>query len=428
MSPTFSSLRRRDYRLFWAGMAVSNVGTWMQRVAQDWLVLHLPGGGPVPLGVTTGLQFLPFLLVSPLGGALADRLPKRQLLLATNTLMGVLPLVLGGLVLLDAAAVWHVYVLAFALGVGAALDNPARQTYVAELVGPDDLPNAVGLNSASFNAARIVGPAVAGVLIAALGTGPVFLLNAASFIGPVVALVVLRRRPEPARPRPGAPGTRLRDGLRYVRGRPDIVLVLVVLFVVGTFGLNFQMTTALMATEVYGRGASAYGLLGSIMAIGSLTGSLLAARRGRPRQRLVIGAALAFGALEVAAGLMPTYELFALSLIPVGMAALTFITAANAYIQVSVAPAVRGRVMALYLMVFMGGTPFGGPAIGWIGETFGARWSVSGGGLVSLVGTVVATVLLLRRRGLVIRPHLLPRPGLDVLPVRPLAAAHAKVP
>ncbi len=416
MSPTFRSLRIRDYRLFWSGMAVSNVGTWMQRVAQDWLVLELTGSGAA-LGLTTGLQFLPYLLVGPFAGVLADRFPKRLLLMATQVFLGLTALVLGVLVLTDVVAVWHVFVLAAALGLGTAVDNPARQAYVAELVGPDDLTNAVGLNSASFNAARVVGPATAGFLIVLVGTGPVFLLNALSFGAPLIALLLIRPGAAVARvARSGSGGglEMMRDGLRYVRKRPDILQVLAVVGVVGTFGLNFQMTTALVATEVFGKGAAEYGLLGSVMAVGSLTGALLAARRVHVRQRLVVLAAVVFGVLEVLCGLMPTYTLFMLFLIPVGMSALTLITAANSYLQGSVAPEVRGRVMALYLAVFMGGTQLGAPLVGWLGESYGARWSIIGGGLASVFGTLLATGLLTRHRGLVIRPHLLPRPHLDV--------------
>ncbi len=430
MSPTFSSLRVRNYRLYSSGMVVSNVGTWMQRVAQDWLVLQLSGGDGVALGITTALQFLPMALVSPWGGALADRLPKRGLLMATNTAMAALAVLLGVLDLTGVVEVWQVYVLAFGLGTAAALDNPARQAFVSELVGAEDLPNAVGLNSASFNAARMVGPGLAGLLIVLVGTGPVFLLNALTFLGPLVALRMMR--PAELRPSPpsGGGGGRVREGLRYVRGRPDVVLVLALLFVVGTFGLNFQMTTALVATQVFGKGAGEYGLLGSILAVGSLTGSLLAARRGRPRRRLVIEAALVFAVLEVAAGLMPTYPSFALSLVPVGVAALTFVTAANASVQLAVAPAMRGRVMALYLMVFMGGTPLGAPVIGWVGQTFGARWTLVGGGLLTLAGTLLATLVTMRRQGIVVRPHLRPRPHFEALgpdELEPTAASGPRV-
>ena len=239
MSPTFHSLRNyREYRLFWSGMLVSNIGSWMQRVAQDWLVLVTLGGGPAALGITTGLQFLPFLLVAPFGGLLADRLPKRQLLMFTNGFLGITGVTLGLLVVSDLAQIWHVYVLAFLLGVGTALDHPARNTFAAELVEPDDLANAVGLNSASFNAARLIGPGVAGLLIAAFDTGPVFLLNALTFSAPIVMLLVIGKNviKEPrAVPRSQR---RLVDGVRYVRRRPDLVMVMAIMFFVGTFGMN----------------------------------------------------------------------------------------------------------------------------------------------------------------------------------------------
>jgi MFS family permease len=404
-------------------MLVSNIGTWMQRVAQDWLVLVTLGGGPAALGITTGLQFLPFLLVAPFGGALADRLPKRRLLMFTNGFMGLVGVALGVLVVTGLAQVWHVYVLAFLLGVGAAVDNPARNTFATELVEPDDLTNAVGLNSASFNAARLIGPGLAGLLIAALGPGPVFLLNAVTFGAPIVALLILGKNVA-SEPRAVPRGERrLIDGLRYVRGRPDLVMVMAIMFFVGTFGLNFQMTTALMATGVFDKGPSEYGLLGSIMAIGSLSGALLVARRGVPRRRVIVGVALLFGMLEILAGLSPWYWLFALSLIPLGMAALTVITTANAYMQTSVEPEMRGRVTSLYLMIFMGGTPAGAPLIGWVAELLGARWSLLGGGIVTATGTLLVTVLLARRNGIVMRPRLRPRPGLRIT-LPPAEAAH----
>jgi MFS family permease len=393
VSPTFHALRHyRDYRLFWFGMLVSNVGTWMQRVAQDWLVLVTLDGGPAALGITTGLQFLPFLVVTPLGGALADRLPKRQLLMFTNGFMGLVALCLGVLVVTDTAQVWHVYVLAFLLGTGGALDNPARKTFVAELVEPDDVPNAVGLNSASFHTARLVGPAVAGLLIAGLGPGPVFLLNALTFSVPIAVLLVIGR--EHAEGPAGELGSRrLRDGLRYVRSRRDLVMVLAVMFFVGTFGMNFQMTMALMATGVFDQGPREFGYLGSILALGSLVGALLAARRRIPRSELIVGAAVVFGLLEMFAALSPAYWVFALSLFPLGVTALTVITTANAYIQTSVDPGMRGRVSALYLMVFMGGTPAGAPVIGWLAEVLGARWSLLGGGLLTAAGAAVIAVV-----------------------------------
>jgi MFS family permease len=405
MSPTFRALSNRNYRLYAAGGVVSNTGTWMQRVAQDWLVLQLTANSGTALGITTGLQFLPILLLSPYAGLVADRFPKRRLLQVTQLMMAAPALLLGVLAVTGVAQPWHVYVLAFVFGIGTAFDAPARQSFVSEMVGPEDLTNAVGLNSASFNAARIVGPALAGFLIAALGsgaeaTGWVIAVNALSYGAVVLALQRMRESeldtPEPAAKGPGM----IRDGMRYVRSRPDLMLILAIVFFAGTFGLNFQMTSALMATEVYDKGASEYGILGTTMAIGSLAGALLAARRGRPRYRLVVIAALAFGAFEIMAGLAPTYLTFMLWTPVLGISALTMITAANATVQLGSSPVMRGRVMALYMMIFMGGTPFGAPIIGWIGDTFGARWTLVGGGLGTILGTLLAAALFSRSQGL----------------------------
>lgn len=411
MSRTFASLRHRDYRLLWTGMLVSNIGTWMQRVAQDWLVLVVLDGGAQSVGITTGLQFLPFLLVAPLGGLLADRLPKRTLLISTNAFMGAAGLALGILVLTGTAEIWHVYVLAFLLGTGAALDAPARQAIVSELVDGDHVTNAVALNSASFNGARLVGPAVAGVLIGLVGTGWVFVINAVSFAAPILMLALLR----------GGRGTapvdldeaqdvlsRLRAGLAYVRSRPDLVLLLVIIFGVGTFGMNFQMTMALMATEVYHQGPSEYGLLGTVMATGTLSGALLAARRQVPKLGLVVAGALVFGVCELLAGLMPTYLLFAVALVPIGVAVMTVLTCANAYIQTTVEEGMRGRVLSLYMMILMGGTPAGAPVIGWVAETFGARWSLLGGGVLTLLTVAVSLVAFAPRMDFSLRPRWLP--------------------
>ena len=401
MSPTFRSLHNPNYRLYAAGSLVSNVGTWMQRVAQDWLVLLLASNSAAAIGITTGLQFLPFLLLSPLAGLVADRMSKRLLLQITNVGMALPAILLGALAITGVAELWHVYVLAFVLGVASAFDAPARQSFVSEIVAPDDLTNAVGLNSASFNAARIIGPAVAGLSIAALGsgvaaTGWVILANGLSYAAPVLMLHLLDQRalatPEPVSRAPGA----IRAGLSYVRGRPDLMLILGVVFFTGTFGLNFQMTSALMATQVYGKGPTEYGLLGTFLAVGSLAGSLMAARRVRVRHRMVVGAAITFGAIEVVAGLAPSYLLFALLCPIMGLCALTMITSANAFMQLHTDPGMRGRVMALYMMIFIGGTPLGAPAIGWVGEVFGARWTLIAGGLLTVLGTALSAALYLR--------------------------------
>lgn len=404
MSPTFRSLRNPNYRLYAAGGLVSNTGTWMQRVAQDWLVLQLTANSGAALGITTGLQFLPFLLLGPFSGLIADRVPKQRLLQLTNLGMAVPAAVLGVLAVTGSAQIWHVYVLAFVLGVAAAFDAPARQSFVSEIVDTDDLTNAVGLNSASFNAARLVGPGVAGVLIAAFGggavaTGWVILLNAVSYAAPILTLrgMDASRLDSPALTHRG-PGA-IREGFAYVRARPDLLLILGVVFSAGTFGLNFQMTSALMATEIFDKGPREYGLLGSFLAVGSLTGALLAARREQVRQRLVIISGLVFGALVTISGLMPSYLTFALLTPLIGISALTLITSANAYMQLHTEAGVRGRVMALYMMIFMGGTPVGAPVVGWIGEAFGARWTLILGGLLTIAGITLASLLFARARG-----------------------------
>ena len=408
MKSTFSALRIRNYRLFAAGSLVSNIGTWMQRVAQDWLVLELTGSGKA-LGITTGLQFLPMLLFSPMAGVFADRFSKRRVIAVSQVVLGVTAGLLGVLAIAGWVAVWHVYVIAFAFGTAAAFDTPARQAFVNEMVPTAMLPNAVALNSASFNLARMIGPALAGALIALLGsgaaaTGWVILVNAATYAAVLVSLK--RMYPGDLTPidRLVRGKGQIRDGLRYVSGRPDIMLIMAIVFSAGTFGLNFQMTTALMATEVFDKGAGEYGLLGSILAIGSLVGSLLAARREVARQRLVIGAALAFGAIEMVAGLMPNYLTFALLLPLCGVTALTLITTANALVQMSTDAAVRGRVMALYLAIFMGGTPVGAPMLGWIAERYGARWTMVGGGALTMLGTLIATAVFARSQNMRLWP------------------------
>jgi MFS family permease len=417
-SRTFTALKYRNYRLFATGSLLSNIGTWLQRVAQDWLVLALTGSAGA-LGITTGLQFLPVLLFSPFAGVLADRYAKRTVLNWTQTIMGATALLMGVLAVTNSITVWHVYVLTFVFGTASALDVPARQAFVNEMVDTPDLANAVGLNSASFNLARMIGPALAGVLIALMGsgvaaTGWVIILNGVSYAAVVVSLMLMRQSEmRPTKPIGRAKG-QLRDGIRYVRSRPDIILILAIVFCAGTFGFNFQMTTALMATEVFGKGAGEYGLLGSILAIGSLAGSLIAARRATPRQTTIVVFAVAFGLVEILSGLAPTYPLFALSQPLCGITSLLMVATANAFVQMSVSAEMRGRVMALYMCIFMGGTPLGAPILGWVAEQWGARWTLIGGGALTAIGTIAATALLAGRQGVSITAHLRPRPGLSI--------------
>ncbi len=406
MSPTFRSLHNRNYRLYASGAVVSNVGTWMQRVAQDWLVLQLTHNSGTALGITTGLQFLPILLLSPYAGLIADRFPKRRLLQVTQTMLAVPALLLGLLAVTGVAQTWQVFALAFVFGIGSAFDAPARQSFVSEIVGQDDLTNAVGLNSASFNLARMIGPALAGLLIAAFGsgvpaTGAVILVNALSYGAVIVSLQRMRESELHLSIRAERHRGMIREGVRYTLRRPDLMMILTIVFFAGTFGLNFQITSALMATEVFHKGAGEYGLLGTTLAIGSLSGALLAARRGRIRHRLVIAAAGIFGLAEVVGGLRPSDAACAVWTPVIGIASLTLITSANASFQMSVDPMMRGRVMALYMMVFMGGTPIGAPIVGWVGQTFGPRWTLVGGGLATVLGTLLAVLVFSRARGLI---------------------------
>jgi MFS family permease len=414
VSPTFRSLHVRNYRLYASGQLLANVGIWMQRVAQDWLVLELTDGSPTALGIAVGLQFLPMLLFSLWGGGLADRFPRRRLLMVTGTLMATLALALGALVLTGLATVTLVMVMAFVVGSVAALDSPARQAFVSEMVDVDDLPNAVALNTASFNLGRVFGPAVAGLLIAAVGTGWVFVINALGYAAVVLALSRIRHADLLTPAVPTRDGGNLREGLAYVRSRPDLMLVLAIAFFVGTFGLNFQLTIASMVTVEFGLGAAAFGVASTVLAVGSLAGSLAAARRGAPRVRLVVLAALAFGAAAVTVSLMPTYLAFVLALPLVGVGALTLINAAQSFLQLNSEPELRGRVLGIYTLLFMGGTPLGSPLVGWVAETFGPRWSIALGGIVSALAALAVAGIRLRQGGLAVRAHLRPRPHLHI--------------
>ncbi|MDK1472531.1 MFS transporter [Streptomyces sp. 549] len=401
----FSSLRIRNYRLFAMGQVVSNTGTWMQRIAQDWLVYSLTGSATA-VGLTVALQFLPMLLFGLYGGVIADRYPKRRLLFVTQSVMGLTGLVLAALTLSGAVQVWHVYAVAFALGMATVVDNPTRQTFVSEMVGPHQLRNAVSLNSANFQSARLVGPAVAGLLITAVGSGWAFLLNGLSFLAPIIGLLLMRTSElYPIAPVPRGKG-QLREGLRYVRSKPELMWPIILVGFIGTFGFNFPIWLVAFTENVFHMGAGAYGLLNVLMAVGSVTGALLAARRNSSRLRLLVGAAVLFGVLEIAAALSPSFWLFAALMLPIGMMGLTFNVTANSSVQLATDPAMRGRVMSLFMMVFVGGTPFGGPLMGWITDTYGARIGFLSGAVISLLAAVVVGLVLARLTGLRLRVDL----------------------
>jgi MFS family permease len=396
----FRSLRLYNYRLWFAGALVSNIGTWMQRTAQDWIVLtELTEYDAVAVGITLALQFVPQLLLLPWTGLIADSFNRRKLMLLTQLTSALLCLVLALLVLTGTVQLWHVYVLATLLGVSAAIDAPARQTFVAELVSDANLPNAVALNSASFHGARLAGPAVAGLLVAFVGAGWVFALNAVTFAAVIAAILFLRTGELRAAPRAKRAKGQLRAGFRYVRKRSDIVVILAIIFLMGTFGFNFAIFIATMSTVEFGRGAAEYGILSSVMAIGSVAGALLAARRERPRMRVVVLAAAGFGFACTAAAFTPTFELFAVSLTLVGVTSISLMTSANAYIQTTTPPMLRGRVMALYMAIFTGGTPLGAPLVGAVSNELGPRWALGVAAFAGILAAAVAVVWLFRYRG-----------------------------
>ncbi|MCI3241307.1 MULTISPECIES: MFS transporter [Streptomyces] len=394
-SSMFSSLRIRNYRLFFVGQVVSNIGTWMQRIAQDWLVLSLTGSATA-VGFTTALQFLPMLLFGLYGGVLVDRLPKRRALLFTQTAMALTGVALAVLTLSGHVQVWHVYLAAFAVGLATVVDNPARQSFVSEMVGPAQLQNAVSLNSANFQSARLIGPAVAGLMITGVGTGWAFLFNGLSFVATIGGLLLMRARELHVVERSPRGKGQLREGLRYVAGRPDLTWTIVLVGFIGTFGFNFPVYLSAFADDVFHAGAGAYSLFNTLMAVGSLAGALLAARRGTARMRVMIAAAVAFGGLELVAAVAPSLWLFALIMAPIGMFGMTVNVTANTSVQMSTDPVMRGRVLSLYMMVFMGGTPIGAPIAGWVTDAYGVRAGLAVGGAIATAAAVVVGLVLAR--------------------------------
>ncbi len=398
---TFRSLQGYNYRVWAAGALVSNVGSWMQRTAQDWIVLtELTHRNATALGIVMGLQFGPQILLLPLTGFVADHLDRRKVLFCTQAAMGLLALGLGLLVVTGLVQLWHVYIFAFLLGCAAAFDSPARQTFVAELVEERFLPNAVALNSTSFNAARMIGPAIAGGLIAGVGSGWVFLINAVSFVAVLCSLALLRTDElKPSHRAVSARGSFV-EGFRYVLRRPDLKVILFMLFLVGTFGLNFPIFISTMSVSVFHAGAGQYGLLSSMMAAGSVAGALMAAARAKPGIPVLLAGAATFGVGCAVAAMMPNYLAFGIVLFVIGLAAQTFTTSTNSLVQTSTEPGMRGRVIAILLAIALGGTPVGAPIVGWIADTFGPRWALGAGAAAGLLAATVAIVYLARRRRL----------------------------
>ncbi|MCD6008960.1 MFS transporter [Halomonas sp. IOP_31] len=395
----FRSLRIYNYRVWAAGALVSNVGTWMQRVAQDWLVLTvLTDHNASAVGITMALQFGPQLLLLPLTGYAADHVDRRRLIMLTQALLGLLALGLGLVTVSGVVTLWQVYAFALGLGCVSAFDAPARQTFVNDLVGEQYLSNAVALNSTSFNAARMVGPAVAGLLIAAVGTGWVFLINAVSFATVLGSLCLLRVQELHAAARPPRKAGDLTEGFRYVWRRRDLMAMLLMLFLIGTFGFNFPIYISTMSVSVFHGDAGQYGLLTSCLAVGSVIGALLAARRERPRVRLLCLTTLSFGIFCAAAAFAPNEYLFAAALAVIGLSALTFMTAATALMQLSTEPSMRGRIMALRIAVTMGGTPIGAPIVGWIADQAGPRWAMAVGAAAGIVAATIGGWLVLQAR------------------------------
>ena len=387
------SFRHRNFRILYPANALSNIGSWAQRVAQDWLVLELTNNSGAALGAVTAVQFAPVLLFSLHGGALADRVNKRKLLIVTNFLAGLSSIVIGLLVITENIQLWHVFVGGAFLGVVTAVDAPIRQAFTSELVGQSDVGNAVSLNSANFNAGRLVGPAMSGFLIARFSTGPSFIINGLTYLFVIAALLAMREKDLHFHKKEETLGT-VKEGIRYAMARPDLYVVMLLVFFAATFGLNFQIFNALMATREFGKGPASYGLLGTYIAVGSLTGALLSARLEKLRSaRFIIKLGILFSIAVLILSIAPTYIWYSLWLPFCGITALTMLISANSYVQTRSDPAVRGRVMGIYLLIFMGGTPFGSLLIGYLTELIGVRETVAACGAISLTAAVVIWII-----------------------------------
>ena len=405
MKAMFAALSLRNYRLYATGQVVSNTGTWMGRVTQDWLVYHiLTNDNSFALGVVTALQFMPTLVFGMYGGMLGDRFPKRKVLTVTQSVMAAISALSGLLIVFGAMRLWTICVIAFTFGVASALDAPVRQAFVIEMVGRDKLQNAVSLNSATFNASRMIGPAIAGLLIEAFGTAPAFFVNAFSYLAVIASILAMSASELWPAPLVARARGQLREGLAYVKSRPELMLPVLLMGFIGTFGFNFQITNALVAQGVFHRGAGSYGLLSTAQALGSVAGALTSARRRkRPRIRVLIVAAVIFAVLEAVSGFLPSYTLFMIWLIPIGGSGILLATACNSMLQLSSAPHMQARVMALYTTVFVGCAPIGSLMVGWLGDQVGPQWSLFFGGMISLAAALGSAVYYLRSQRLEIR-------------------------
>lgn len=415
----FRSLRSFNFRVWTTGSLVSNVGTWMQRTAQDWLVLtQLTHHDASAVGIVMALQFGPQLLLLPWTGFAADHFNQRKLLMATQASMGLLALALGGLTIAGAVELWHVYLFAFLLGCASAFDAPVRQTFVGELVTDDDLHNAVALNSTSFNAARMIGPAVAGLVIASIGTGWAFVINGASYAAVMISLALLRVTELKVQARARAAKGSFAEGLRYVWARPDLLAILAMLFLIGTFGLNFPIFISTMAVTVLHTDARGYGVLSSILAIGTVAGALIAGGSRPVFDRLLLGTGF-FGLAGILAAIAPGFWSFAGALVLVGVFAMLFINSTNSLMQLTTEPAMRGRVMALRVGIALGCTPIGAPFVGWVANRFGPRWALALGAASGIGAALVALYAMIRR---IDRPPL--TASATASPLGPGKAAH----
>jgi MFS family permease len=384
------ALRHRNFRILYAAGVLTNIGTWAQRIAQDWLVLELTNNNGTYLGIVTALQFLPVMLLSMQGGVLADKVDKRKALIITNLGSGITALILGALVVAKVATIDHVYVLAILLGIFSAIDGPIRQSFNVEVVGQADLTNAMGLNSANFHFGRLVGPAISGFLIAAFGTGPSFLINGISFVVVTFSFLAVRTSELHIEEKSKSDGT-LKEAFKYLKKRPDLQVIMITVFFASNFGLNMQIFNALMATKEFHKGAASYGFLGTLVGLGTLTGALIAARKDRTKNtNFVPLAAINFGVWITALSVAPTYTIYALILPITGISAITTMISANTFVQANSDVAIRGRIMGIYMFIFMGGTPIGSPLIGYCSEQLGIRWTMAGCGVITLTAAILS--------------------------------------